>query len=707
MKPIQIISTLISIFIIKSAIPPQCSFFESVYLKQQCGILTYNSTNGCEFINGKCAIKPSCTAYTGNNKDICESIILSDFSKKCEIQSGHCTEVTKTCDKYEAGKVQCSSLYAGGDNKRCVLYNGICSAHYKKCADFTEDVNEAKCKLNIPENNYHKCIWESSQCKEDKRDCSEFGSVMCPSTEVSFQLKVSDATKKVCLPSFNGYGCKEQYFNCEFYNALEPNKNQFDCETMFVLNTQASPPALDPFSKCIFKDGTCSTAKKDCKDLSSNETLCNAYILSDTKKCTFINDKCEEQYKTCEIYDKETTKTKEICESIIPFFTDNTGVDFYSKCVFNGNKCERKKKTCDEIDDGKICISHTLDDSNKKCVWDNGQCKEEYKSCESYNNVQNKNEEDCKKIILYDSEGNVDYSNKCIYQSGSCSQKKLEKCEDYDNGKDEEYCTRINLTGDKRCIIKDSNCVEQFIFCEGYEGKDKETCEAIIPYQDKTTSLKSLKATHKCVLDSNNKCIKKEKECKEAQSYEECKLIIPPTNKNCIYLNDECKEQYKDCESYSNNDKEAVTESICNSIILDYTSTGVQTTKCKFISGNPNRCETQQKKCEDFKVEDYIDLCYDISLLSPGKKCVYSNSACTEISRTCLELSAVPVTEEICAAAPTSDSNSKICGLKSDGTGCEEVEKEVQENENKGTTFGICNRSLMFNLLFVIFWLLL
>ena len=87
MKPIQIISTLISIFIIKSAIPPQCSFFESVYLKQQCGILTYNSTNGCEFINGKCSIKPSCTAYTGNNKDICESIILSDFSKnvKCKV----------------------------------------------------------------------------------------------------------------------------------------------------------------------------------------------------------------------------------------------------------------------------------------------------------------------------------------------------------------------------------------------------------------------------------------------------------------------------------------------------------------------------------------------------------------------------------------------------------------------------------------------
>ena len=86
---------------------------------------------------------------------------------------------------------------------------------------------------------------------------------------------------------------------------------------------------------------------------------------------------------------------------------------------------------------------------------------------------------------------------------------------------------------------------------------------------------------------------------------------------------------------------------------------------------------------------------------------MYSNSACSEISRTCLELSNVPITEEICEAAPTTDTNSKICKLKSDGTGCEEVEKVEQESENKGTTFGICNRSFMFNLLVIIFGLLL
>ena len=709
MKYIQIISTLILIFIIKGQIPPQCSYFEALYLKQQCGSLTHNATNGCEFVNGKCEVKTSCAAYTGNNNELCESIILSDYSKKCEMQSGQCTEVTKTCDKYEAGKVSCSSLSAGGNNKRCVLYNGICSAHYNNCADFTEDVNELKCKLNIPSNSLTKCNWKNDECVEEPRDCSEFGSVMCPSTQMSLQLKVSDDTKKACLPSFNGFGCKEQYFNCELYNALETNKNKFDCETMFVLNiADPSNPALAPFSKCVFKDGTCSTSKKECNELSSDSTLCNAYIPSDSKKCIFIKEKCEEQFKTCEIYDKETTKTKEICENIIPFYTDNNRVDFYSKCVFNGNKCERKKKTCSEIEVKEICISHALDDNNKKCVYDNGECKEEYKSCSSYNNIQNKNEKDCKGIKIYDSEGNIDYNYKCIYQSDSCSQKKLEKCEDYESGQDEEYCTSINLSGDKRCMIKDNNCVEQYIYCTGYEGKDKETCELIIPYQDKTTPLQ---LTHKCVLNSNNKCVMVEKECKDAQTYEECKLIIPPTNKKCIYLNGECKEQYKNCESYSNNGKEAITESVCNSIVLDYITTDggakYQLNKCKFISGTPNKCETQQKKCSDFKVEDYIDICYDISLLSPGKKCVYTNSECTEINRSCLELNSIPVTEEICVAAPTSDSNTKVCSLKSDGSGCEEIEKENQENnENKGT-FCINSKSSLFSLLMFIFVLFL
>ena len=86
MKTIQIIWTLFLIFIIKCDLPQQCSYFEAYYLKQQCGSLVYNSTNGCEFINGKCEVKPSCSAYTGDNIDLCESIILSDFSKKCEMQ---------------------------------------------------------------------------------------------------------------------------------------------------------------------------------------------------------------------------------------------------------------------------------------------------------------------------------------------------------------------------------------------------------------------------------------------------------------------------------------------------------------------------------------------------------------------------------------------------------------------------------------------
>ena len=130
--------------------------------------------------------------------------------------------------------------------------------------------------------------------------------------------------------------------------------------------------------------------KKECSDFTN--TTCEKYVPNNSnKKCAVINDKCEEQFKTCELYDKESTKTKEICESILPYKTDSNTLDVYSKCVFNNNKCERREKTCSEITEKNICINHVLTDNNKMCVYENEECKEVYKSCDSYNNIQNKN----------------------------------------------------------------------------------------------------------------------------------------------------------------------------------------------------------------------------------------------------------------------------------------------------------------------------
>ncbi len=97
---------------------------------------------------------------------------------------------------------------------------------------------------------------------------------------------------------------------------------------------------------------------------------------------------------------------------------------------------------------------------------------------------------------------------------------------------------------------------------------------------------------YKCVWD--NGCQKELKKCEDAKNYDECKNIVAPTNKQCIYINDECKEQYKDCESYNNNGKEQIEQSVCESIILnDYL---FNTDKCSFESGNPNKCVRKKEK---------------------------------------------------------------------------------------------------------------
>ena len=321
---------------------------------------------------------------------------------KCVMQNNICTEVLKPCEEYEQGKNLCKSLDPGDSTtKRCLLYNGVCKAHYKNCGDFITGVDEIKCEANIPLNSLHKCSWdnENSVCKEIPRTCKEFEFELCTSGDISLSLTTS-SPYKICLPSFNGFGCKEQFPNCEIYNQLTPasDKNQFDCETIRIINIASK--TLDPTSKCVFKEGNCTTMKKECIDFTN--TTCEKYVPNNSnKKCAVINDKCEEQFKTCELYDKESTKTKEICESILPYKTDSNTLDVYSKCVFNNNKCERREKTCSKITEKNICINHILTNNNKMCVYENEECKEVYKSCDSYNNIQNKNETVCKKIKIY------------------------------------------------------------------------------------------------------------------------------------------------------------------------------------------------------------------------------------------------------------------------------------------------------------------
>ena len=99
-------------------------------------------------------------------------------------------------------------------------------------------------------------------------------------------------------------------------------------------------------------------------------------------------------------------------------------------------------------------------------------------------------------------------------------------------------------------------------------------------------------------------------------------------------MNGQCKEQYKDCASYNNNNgKEAIEQSVCESIVIDTYDTHEY--KCVFKSGTTNQCvrELKYSSCSEFKRDDYEYECASISssisfpydIVSPENKCAYSN----------------------------------------------------------------------------------
>ena len=703
----------------------------------------------CELYNEKASSK--------NENDCLSLKIYSDTdgdfdnSKICTYSGTTCSSRDKTCEDLE--EEECEDFKPKDSDMICILSGGKCKSQYKTCELYNNKVsskNEADClslKIYSDSQNYFDdsqiCTYSSGTCSSRDKLCSD---IKDESNCENFKPKDTDL---ICI--FDGGKCKSQYKTCELYNLKAETKSESECTALHIyINGK-----FDTSSECVYDSVSqeCSTSKKPCSSFTSSS--CSSHIPNDSnKKCAFINNECVEQYKTCELYDKNAAnKNSQDCQNISPYLTDYDSLDNESECVFTDSHCTRKSKDCSEISGSTICIYHTLDDSNKRCIYDNGQCKEVYKSCSSYNSASNKNEAGCKGITLYDSYGDINYNIKCIYEGETCQEKILSECSDYESGMNEYYCRNIpsksykkcvfennkcleeftNCPGNyediseekcrsiepsdgyhkckmdesnkcvsalkscteykgtsyyickyelthgenKKCFYENEKCIERYIYCSSYTGNNKDECEAIIPYKEGTTPT-SLSSTHKCVMETTG-CTLKDKGCEEASDSNQCSQInsnlrsknILDSNKKCKYDNNQCFEQYIDCDAYSKS-RATVEKDICEAIILENDASA----KCEFVSGtSANTCVKKNKVCSDIKVDDYKDYCPSITL-SLGKKCSYSNSACKESNMSCKELeNNSGVNEDICSAATTSDSNKKKCVLKSDNSGCQETDK--------------------------------
>lgn len=538
----------------------------------------------CYYIDSECieaGIYSDCSKYAPTsdfNNKICESITYKN--NKCEGDGTSCTNKKKTCSEYNPKDEDvCSELDSGDPQKECTFINGECQS-ILKCSKINVDT---ECD---PDKTLGKCIWiESSgtgQCS-DLNDCESY----------------KGNTKDICTSIDNGSSDK-----CVFSEEAGADEN-----------------------KCH--------KPKTCEDYDSN---CSGRSTTDNNKlCILSENKCIEQYKTCEIYNSLTDgKIKKDCEDIKPLkknASNNNDFDISSKCVWekendsdNSESCLRVKKECRDIYNSDECFAYTPETQNAICIYDNDndECKEVYTSCQL-----NSQSNDCKAVEIYDEKRVIDYSKYCEFTSPTCAQKTFSKCADYNQKKtlDIGYCSNIDLNkNNRKCAFVGSECVEQPQTCDETET-DREKCKEIILINDEDKY-------YECDMDKD-KCKKKQKLCSEYHEHDEkeCrKYAASDANRYCTIVNNKCIEQYKYCSDYELTGVDDEDEALCMSIIpYDDNGNPLKTHKC--VLSETVGCMREIKRCEEASSAEECE--YMTPENTENKTCVYYDSKCSEEFKSC------------------------------------------------------------------------
>lgn len=150
-------------------------------------------------------------------------------------------------------------------------------------------------------------------------------------------------------------------------------------------------------------------------------------------------------------------------------------------------------------------------------------------------------------------------------------------------------------------------------------AKRKEACKSII--------LKTI--TYYTCIWNQSSCIKiKAKTCSDFNEllhpYYCEKMYLENPNKTCLYVNDECKEVYKECSLYTGTDPNECEVILPN----DYNK------KCVFKN---NTClEELKTSCSDYNNSYYEPReCHNIKLADTNKYCFLFNDSCLEQYKRC------------------------------------------------------------------------
>ena len=688
----------------------------------KCGVITDSGTKKCERVLKNCdewTTSDTCTSLKADNNKRCVFIddtkceahfdecsnapvsqcstnIPKDVEKKCVLSEGGtaCEPKERTCSDFQIfidtdfSYKPCKDLRSTSP-KICFLVGSVCSEVYKNC----EDASKTECDDITPFNvdftafdTLSHCIPNGEKCKKELKHCGDYKKEK--DVESFCQtLPAEDSTNQICRLDEKG-DCVPVYKTCESYNQAVTEENRVDIDCKKITPRDSNDfHIINGQNKCKYDttNHLCKTQELECNEIKS-QSDCN---LSKSEKiiCAWEGNECKEKFTKCEYYnEKAEAKENSECLTIAPFIDTDS---FYYKCTLNdGVNCGKEKIYCKGQDEQNknFCEALAVDVEENpelfECKLIGNKCVAQYKDCDSYNGVGT-DKAICESIML--SQPNY----KCILEKDKDCIKKNKLCSEY-LGNSETTCNLDYVASDEslmECTFSDGKCIEvsknrkSYLYCSDYRGTKKEECESIQPHLYNSVSIDY---SSKCVY-TNEGCVKKAKECKDASNENLCNLIDISDEKRCVYKGNNCVEQYKTCELYQNKEQ-TLSREVCESLILSDNSK-----ICAYqdgASGTKGTCTTRTRVCEEFKIESIKAQCTSINPTDLTKKCVFENNGCTSKSKTCLELSTFSgATDEKCKSALKS-SDSKVCSLKSDQSGCEEVDKPpepVQTTQNTQT----------------------
>ena len=643
-------------------------------------------------------------------------------------------------NKYGITGDNCTLLVAQNeDDQRCIPGSGdTCKAHYNDCTKITTNTNN-ECINNIPNNPLRKCVWNDNTCAPQQRYCGEspnYYDSITVCTSLPIAEGTTDINQKKCI--YKGSSCIREYIKCEDRSV----SNEYECEQNMPLNANRDDYDYTMYctkdtSNSLTYGKICKPVKRKCTEYNKNsieipdkllsEELCGQLEVTENyKRCAYdeVNNKCYEEYKTCEDYITNKVETdKSGCEGIVlsdktkkcvyieekdecqtrniySNCADYTGNDKYicesivqypnnrSYCILDKDKeCIEKSINCSETKDKDICLNIAkASQNNKRCAYDtsNSKCYEEYIRCEDY--IENENTQtSCSGIRLYN-------GKKCKYESISTISGSTSVCRsDYKICKDtkiKEECKLIAITGvsdpdRKVCDYSDSSntCFENYKYCSDYRGTDGTTCKNIKPYDE---SGNNIDIRYKCVYKSYVGCHRVPVDCEDAKTNpilcEEFNQYIKDKNKTyCLFYGGNCITQYQKCEYVDKG------SSKCNDNIIKGRIRNV----CQQESDG--KCVTK-KECNLFRPPTsyisptslskyYKELCENINpncTFNTNGDCIFEEKTCENI----IFYTDDEKNKQICENMKVTDPYKK-CALKEDKTGCEKVYREL----NYSTTY--------------------